>query len=170
MRFRLVVAALAITLPAAVPATAQRHVAFEFGSALFYETETVQLGVRFAATEPVKPAFDFAVAVLPEALSAGGLVTLMDLDVAAPQPIGPSVRVAPRLGLTVLLLAGSGGAGASAGFNLGAGLITRVSARSALRLDYTWRRMGLDALDENAAVLSSITFGFALGAWEAGTP
>ena len=56
-----------------------------------------------------------------------------------------------------MALDGDGGAGAVVGYNAGIGLLQRTSPTTAVRLDYTYRRL---AIDRESLPLSSLTIGF----------
>src|SRR5881628_3649725 len=103
---------------------------------------------------------DFALATLPVAAAYGVLVLGADLDASWTVALSDGVRLMPRGGVSSafgVALDGDGGAGAVVGYNAGIGLLQRTSPTTAVRLDYTYRRL---VIDQERLPLSSLTIGF----------
>lgn len=150
-------------LCSARPGAAQLAKSFDIGYPSWGpEGEThpllLQVGYRAASIKPLVPGVDFSIATLPVALVLGFVVLPSDLDLTYPLPLGPGVILTPRVGGSVVVGGvigsgdGSGGFGGSAGYNLGVGLVGRPGPTTALRFDFTHRRLDTP--------LSSATIGF----------
>ena len=103
---------------------------------------------------------DFALATLPVAAAYGVLVLGADLDASWTVALSDGERLMPRGGVSSafgVALDGDGGAGTVVGYNAGIGLLQRTSPTTAVRLDYTYRRL---TIDRESLPLSSLTIGF----------
>ena len=119
-----------------------------------------QVGLRVATVRPQTVGVDFALATLPVAAACGVLVLGADLDASWTVALSDGVRLMPRGGVSSafgVALDGDGGAGAVVGYNAGIGLLQRTSPTTAVRLDYTYRRL---VIDQERLPLSSLTIGF----------
>jgi hypothetical protein len=103
----------------------------------------VQLGLRVRPQQGGYGSVDFSFATFPDALIHDAFVFLMDLGITygAPRDSSP-VYVFPHGGVSLISGIGlsGGGGGAVAGYNFGAGLLVRASAKLGIGFDYTYRR------------------------------
>ena len=134
----------------------------DFGAVTAFEDAVIQVGFRATPSRGGIGGADISVATLPDALAAGFVVLMFDADFTYGTPGGVepgSVVFFPRAGLSVLAASGlsEGGGGAVIGFNVGAGVLAKVSPKLGLRLDYIHRR-----LSEHGELypLSSVSIGF----------
>lgn len=134
---------LSFGFAAAPPSCAQSAVAVDAGVTTFrdeYETLALfETGVRFSSLTPKRVSADVRITTFPQALSGGVLLLSADVDAAYVVPLGERGYATPRLGVSVIGGAGSGGAGAMAGVNYGLGLVTRLDGPLALRFDASHR-------------------------------
>jgi len=135
----------------------------DFGTVTAFEDAVIQVGFRAAPSRGGVGGLDLSIATFPDAVAAGVVVLILDLDFTFGTPRGEqlgSVIFFPRAGFSVLAAGGvgGGGGGAVAGFNVGAGVLAKVSPRLGLRLDYIHRRL-MD--DGELYPLSSVSIGFA---------
>lgn len=116
-----------------------------------------ELGVRFSP----RGAFgaEFSIDLYPRYLFADVLAGVVDLSLSANVRLGPVVTIAPRAGVSILGAVGSGGAGALPGFGGGVGLVLTIDPRTALRVDYTYRRL---SEGEETYPVPSLTAGFVI--------
>ena len=142
------------------PPDRPRALAIEAGR-LYYDSEDLafQLGLRTSHLSP-DGAFDFALAIYPEALGQGALLSIMDFDVSGAFTLARGVWLAPRAGLSLGLGIATEGFGAAAGYNVGGGLVVRASPVAALRLDYTYRRPLYEETAFEGPSFSSVSLGF----------
>ena len=129
----------------------------DFGAITAFEDAVIQVGFRAMPSRGGMGGADISVATLPDAIAAGFVVLILDADVTYGTPRGEQpggVIFFPRAGLSVI--AGSGG-GALIGFNVGAGILAKVSPKLGLRLDYIHRRLSEDG---ELYPLSSVSIGF----------
>lgn len=158
---RLTTLAVAVTFAAScvgtVRAQCKMAVGVEGGALSGFGESLFQLGLRVTPSRGGYGSVDFAFATLPDILLNGTLVFLMDLGVTygAPRDSSP-VYVFPHGGVSMLGVTGlsSGGGGAEAGINVGAGLLMLASPRIGVTVDYTYR-----LISGGEFPLSSITFG-----------
>jgi hypothetical protein len=83
-----------------------------------------------------------------------------DLDASWTVALGDGLRLLPRVGVSSVFgvaLSEYGGAGGVVGYNAGLGLLQLSGPATAVRLDYTYRRL---AIDQESLPLSSLTIGF----------
>ena len=158
---------LVTSLACAAPcsAVAQQAMSFDLGvlgPANSFQTNPalVQVGLRVATVRPETVGVDFALATLPVAATYGVLLLGADLDASWTVALSEGVRLMPRVGASSafgVALGEDGGAGGALGYNVGIGLLQRTSPTTAVRLDYTYRRFGID---RESLALSSLTIGF----------
>jgi hypothetical protein len=160
MRFMTLVVALTLGTAGVAAARAQSKMAagVEAGALHLFDESHLQLGLRVTPSRGGYGSVDFAFATFPDALSNGSLVFLMDLGITygAPSDSSP-VYVFPHGGVSLFTaggLSGSGGGGAVAGYNFGAGLLLRASPSLGFSFDYTYRRFTSDQVP-----VSSLTVG-----------
>ena len=157
---------LAVTLllaaGAVVPARSQVATSIEAGmlvAASEYDVfSTPQLGFRIATVKPRSVGVDFSLATLPVGIRQGLIVAMPDLDLGFAIPAGDRTAIVPRIGASAIVGFSSEGGGAAAGYNVGIGLITQVSQKTAIRIDYTYRRL---LGGEGGLPLSSLSLGVA---------
>jgi hypothetical protein len=119
---------------------------------------TLQLGFRVSGAKTGTPHADVALAVLPEAMSAGALIGVGDFDVGYDAALAPWLSVALRGGPSTLFGVGGGGAAFVLGYNAGAGaLFHDRQGKQGVRLDLTLRRLSIDGETYPTA---SLTLGF----------
>ena len=116
-----------------------------------------ELGARFSP----RGAFgaDFSIDLYPRYLFADALAGVVDFSLTANVRPGPVVTITPRAGVGILGAVGNGGAVALPGFSGGIGLVFTIDSRTALRVDYTYRR--LKEGDETYPI-PSLTAGFVI--------
>ena len=114
-----------------------------------------ELGARFSPRGSFGA--DVSIDIYPRYIFANALAGVVDFSLTANLQLGPVVTVAPRAGVGFLGAVGSGGAVALPGFSGGIGLVFAIDSRTALRVDYTYRR--LKEGDETYPV-PSLTAGF----------
>ena len=152
MRFMTLVVALTFGAASVAAARAQSKMAagVEAGALRSSGESAFQLGLRVTPSRGGYGSVDFAFATLPDELSHGTLLFLMDLGITygAPSDSSP-VYVFPHAGLSLFA-----GGGAVFGYNAGAGLLLRASPSVGFSFDYTYRRFTSDLVP-----LSSITVG-----------
>ncbi|HEV2669481.1 MAG TPA: hypothetical protein VGU74_00150 [Gemmatimonadales bacterium] len=160
MRFMTLVVALTVGTACVAAARAQSRMAVgvEAGALHGFDQSVFQLGLRATPARGGYGSVDFAFATIPDLLFDGALVFLMDLGITygAPSDSSP-VYVFPHGGVSLGAagsLSGSGGGGAVAGYNVGAGLLLSASPSLGFSLDYTYRRF-----TSGQVPVSSITIG-----------
>ena len=116
-----------------------------------------ELGARFSPRGTFGA--DVSIDVYPKYVFADVLAGVVDFSLTANLRLGPVVTIAPRAGVGILGAVGSGGAAALPGFSGGLGLVFAIDSRTALRVDYTYRR--LKEGDETYPV-TSLTAGFVI--------
>jgi hypothetical protein len=116
----------------------------EAGALHFFDESLFQLGLRVTPARGGYGSVDFAFATLPDLLFDGTIVLLMDLGVTYGAPSdSSSLYVFPHGGVSLLSagnVSSSGGGGATAGINVGAGMLLRASHNLGFTFDYTYRR------------------------------
>lgn len=154
-----VIVTLSAVLWLAPPGAAQGpRVSFQAGTTpIDGETSLFELGARFSPRGGFGG--DVSVDLYPQAIAADVLAGVVDFSVAANLRLGSVLTLEPRVGASLLGFAGPGGAFGAPGLSGGAGLIVRFDSRTAVRVDYTYRR--LMAGDELYPV-PSLTAGFVL--------
>ena len=96
----------------------------------------------------------------PAAVHSAFTLLGADLDASWTVALSDGVRLMPRVGASSdfgVALGEDGGAGGALGYNVGIGLLQRTSPTTAVRLDYTYRRFGIE---RESLALSSLTIGF----------
>ncbi len=121
------------------------------------ESSLFELGARFSPHGTFGG--DVSIDLYPQAIAADALAGVVDFSLAANVRLGSLLTVEPRLGASLLGAAGGGGALGAPGFSGGVGLVVTFDSRTALRVDYTYRR--LMAGDETYPV-PSLTAGFVI--------
>ena len=116
-----------------------------------------ELGARFSPRGPFGA--DFSIDLYPRYLFADALAGVVDFSLTANLRLGPVVTIAPRAGVGILGAVGSGGAAALPGFSGGVGLVFAIDSRTALRVDYTYRRL---QEGEETYPVPSLTAGFVI--------
>ena len=163
MRFMTLVVALTFGAASGAAARAQSKMAagVEAGALRAVNESFFALGLRVTPSRGGYGSLDFAFATLPDQLSHGSLVFLMDLGITYGAPSDTSdhspVYVFPHAGLSLFAagnLSGSGGGGAVAGLSVGAGLLLHASPSLGFSFDYTYRRFRSDLVP-----ISSFTVG-----------
>ena len=96
-----------------------------------------QLGFRTSNLDPRAPSVDFAMS----ALMVPAVLLVSDLDIAWPIPFGADVRIAPRVGVSGILLAAPGFGGALPAVNAGVGLAFTPDAPVSFRADFVSRQI-----------------------------
>ena len=87
-----------------------------------------------------RPGADFSFGLIPRFLPQGLLAAAARAGVALPIELAPSVVLIPSGGASLLGGAGSGGAGATAGYNGGVAALLRGTTGAGLRAGVTWHR------------------------------
>lgn len=151
---------LAVTVALPSGAVAQTALAVEAGAVTAFADAVIQIGFRVAPTRGGYGAADVAAATFPDALASGVAFIMFDADVAFGFPAAADAQTVffPRGGFSVIGGGGGsgGGGGAEVGFNLGIGVLAKISPTLGLRIDYTHRRF----LESGETYpLSSITVG-----------
>lgn len=158
-RFTMVLVGLMLSGGMAARAAAQ-GTSIEGGMGLAGGTSEFQVGVRGTTARAGGIGLDVSVATYPDALSSSVLNLLSDVGVEYRARLGESATASVRAGGSFLLVASSGASGSAGGFNAGSGVILRLGARTAFRVDYTYR---LFLSGGASASLSSVTFGVLIG-------
>lgn len=148
--------------PSSAPSPSYVAYGVDFGAVTAFDEAVIQVGFRAMPSRGGIGGADISIATLPDAIAAGLVVLLLDADFTYGAPRGDhpgGVVFFPRAGLSVLALSGfsGGGGGAIVGFNVGAGVLARVSPKLGLRLDYIHRRLSEDG---ELYPLSSVSIGF----------
>ena len=117
---------------------------------------TMQVGIRVGAVRPQVPHVDFTFATLPEGVANGAFVGISDLDVGYDLRVARGLSVALRGGGSWMVAVGGGAAGFALGYNAGAGVVGQWGQRAGVRLDFTYRRIGIDG---ESYPLSNLTLG-----------
>jgi hypothetical protein len=148
--------------PLAPPAASRMVYGIDFGAVTAFDDAVIQVGFRAMPSRGGIGGADISIATFPDALAAGVVILTFDADFTYGTPRGDhegSVVFFPRAGLSALAAGGVGGGGGGAvfGFNVGAGLLAKVTPKLGLRLDYIHRRL-MD--DGELFPLSSISVGF----------
>src|SRR5262249_21417074 len=118
----------------------------EIGQAALGESPpSTQVGFRVASVKPGVPSVDFAMAawLVPAA------VVTPDLDLALPFAVTPDVRIAPRAGVSGVLVGGGDLIFVAAGVNVGLGIVLTPRGPVSLRGDYTLRTFMSPEADES---------------------
>ena len=150
--------ALFLTLP--TEARAQRSQSVEMGIITVFEDEALFLLGYRVTYAPRGAGVDFSIATWPEGIVNGGLLLLPHLDLTAPIAVGSRAWLLPRAGLSAIIAVGGDGGGGIAGYNIGIGLMGRISERHGLRFDVTYMRpVGDDAVEDVG--LTTLSIGFA---------
>lgn len=158
MRSVLTAASLALSLASPISARAQSALSIEVGFLTAFEEAVFQVGIRSTSVKAGGVGVDFALATFPEAVIEGVFFLMPNLDLTTAVPVGPRAWLMPRFGVSALVGAGEGGAGAVAGFNLGIGLIGRMGEKMGARMDVTYQRY----LGGGSSVgFTALTFGVA---------
>jgi len=100
---------------------------------------------------------DVSIDMYPQAIAADALAGVVDISLAANLRVGPVFTLEPRVGASILGVVGAGGAVGAPGFSGGAGLVVRFDSRTALRVDYTYRRL---MSGDELYTVPSLTAGF----------
>lgn len=160
---RSVTLVVALMLGTAAVARAQSRsqmaVGVEAGALHLFDENLLQLGLRVRPARGGYGSVDFAFATLPDLLFDGTIVLLMDLGITYGAPSdSSSLYVFPHGGVSLLSagnVSSSGGGGATAGFNVGAGMLLRASRKLGFTFDYTYRRFrdGLPASSIGAGLM-----------------
>lgn len=157
------VAALgALSLMVLTELPAQRAQSVEMGYLTIDEDALFLVGYRVMFA-PKGAGVDFSIATWPEGIPEGGLLLFPHLDVTAPIAVGSRAWLLPRAGLSAIIgasVGSGGGGGALAGYNVGIGLMGRMSERHGLRFDVTHMRLIGDDADEGIG-LTTFSIGFA---------
>jgi hypothetical protein len=103
-----------------------------------YESE-FEIGVRFSPRGRL--GVELSVDVYPRYFTIGALAGVADVAFAGNVPLGPAVTVELRAGPSVLGVVAPGGALAAPGYHAGGGIVFTIDSRTALRVDYTYRRI-----------------------------
>jgi hypothetical protein len=165
MRFMTLVVALTLGSASIAAARTQSKMAVGVDAGALHagDESFFQLGLRATPSRGGYGSVDFAFATLPDALFDGTLVFLMDLGITYGAPSDTSDRspvyVFPHAGVSLFTasgLSGSGGGGAVAGLNIGAGLLLPASPSLGFSFDYTYRRFFSEG---SSLPASSITAG-----------
>lgn len=148
--------------PSSQPSPSYVAYGVDFGAVTAFEDAVIQVGFRAMPSRGGIGGADISIATLPDAIAAGLVVLMLDADFTYGTPRGDQpggVIFFPRAGLSVLAISGlsEGGGGAIVGFNVGAGVLARVSPKLGLRLDYIHRRLSEDG---ELYPLSSVSIGF----------
>lgn len=148
--------------PSSPPVPSHMVYGVDFGAITAFDEAVIQVGFRAMPSRGGIGGADISIATLPDAIAAGLVILMLDADFTYGTPGGDqpgSVVFFPRAGLSVLAASGfsEGGGGAIAGFNVGAGVLARVSPKLGLRLDYIHRRLSDDG---ELYPLSSVSIGF----------
>ena len=98
-----------------------------------------EMGVRFSPRGRL--GVGLSVDVYPRYFTIGLLAGVADVAFAGNVPLGPVVTVELRAGPSVLGVLAPGGALAAPGYHAGGGIVFTVDSRTALRVDYTYRRI-----------------------------
>lgn len=153
-------AALLVALATAIPANAAAQTAFsiDFGAITAYDDAAIQIGFRATPSVANKTGADILLATFPDALIHGFMLFLLDVDATYGAPLGEQVTLFPRFGGTLLAGGGNGGGGGAYGYNLGVGVLGRVSTTMGVRIDYTHHRL-VGGSGSGTLPFSSITFG-----------
>jgi hypothetical protein len=130
---------------------------FQAGVTPLEYASAFELGVRFSPRGPV--GIDVSIDVYPEYLTLGALASVADFSFAGNVPLGSVARVELRAGPSVLGIVAPGGALAAPGYNAGVGVVLTIDARTAVRADYTYRRL---QLGEESYAVPSLTAGFVI--------
>jgi hypothetical protein len=160
MRARtIVIFTLSAALSFASRGVAQGSVAsFQAGvTPLEGESGIFELGARFSPRGTFGG--DVSIDLYPEYFAADVLAGVVDLSFAANLRIGPAVAIEPRLGASILGAVGTGGAAGAPGISGGVGLVFTIDSRTALRADYTYRRL---MVGDEVYPVPSLTAGFVI--------
>lgn len=158
MRATLPFAALLLALaPAALPS--QTAVSLQAGATTGEYTNAFEFGVRLSPARPNSIGLGFSFDAVPQTLSQGALIGLIDLSVAGNLALARDVRLELRTGGSALAGIGGGGAGAVGGYHVGGGVVLQGIGPVGLRVDYTYRRLQIDG---ESRPLPSFTLGLVL--------
>lgn len=116
-----------------------------------------ELGVRLSPRGRL--GVGLSVDVYPRFFTVGALAGVADFAFTGNVPLGAVARVELRAGPSVLGVVAPGGALAAGGYHAGGGIVFTIDSRTALRVDYTYRR--IIAGDESYPV-PSLTAGFVI--------
>lgn len=151
----LLVAALTV---AAAPARAQTAQAIEVGAITAFDDGAWQVGFRASPARPDRFGADIYLGTFPEALVHGFVLLLMELDGTYGAPLGKDVTLFPRAGGSLIVGGGGGGSGGAFGYNVGVGILGRVSPTLGVRADYTYHHF---MNGDETLSLSSVSIGIA---------
>jgi hypothetical protein len=96
-------------------------------------------GLRAWSSRHQGPGGDYWLGFWPEGLAEGGVLIMTDLDFAYTAPVNEHIAMVPRVGLSVIALGAGSFGGASAGWNVGLGVVGRFRSNFGIRADYTLR-------------------------------
>lgn len=158
MRSIAIVLLVAALTGAPVSARAQTAQAIEVGAITAFDDGAWQVGFRASPARPDRFGADIYLGTFPETLFHGFVLLLMELDGTYGAALSKDVTLFPRAGGSLIVGGGGGGNGGAFGYNVGAGVLGRVSPTLGVRADYTYHRfMSGDA----TLSLSSVTIGIA---------
>ncbi|HKE88987.1 MAG TPA: hypothetical protein VKB45_01540 [Gemmatimonadales bacterium] len=133
-------------------------VSFQAGATpIDQESSLFELGARFSPRGGFGG--DVSIDLYPQAIAAEALAGVVDVSLAANLRVGPVFTLEPRVGASILGVVGAGGAVAAPGFSGGVGLVVRFDSRTALRVDYTYRRL---MSGDELYTVPSLTAGFVI--------
>ena len=114
-----------------------------------------EVGARFSPRGTLGA--EVSIDLYPAALTANALAGVVDFSLVANLRLGPAAIV-PRAGVSIVAAVG-GGAVAAGGFGGGVGLVLTIDSRTALRADYTYRRL---MVGDEMYTVPSVTAGFVI--------
>jgi hypothetical protein len=156
MRRVLLVLASSMAAGAWAPLGAQ-SVSVQVGVSTFDADHEPEIGVRVSPATKDVVGIDFSFDTYPRLLVIGALAGMADLSVAVRVRPLAAVSLVGRAGGSALLGLSGGGVISYTGYHAAAGIVVTADARTAVRLDYTYRR--LQTVGESYTV-PTFTFGF----------
>ena len=112
------------------------------------------MGARFSPRGPA--GVDVSIDVYPEYIGDGVLFSVADISLAATARLGP-IAIEPRVGVCIFGVVGTVGIGEADGLSGGVGVVFTLDSRTALRVDYTYRRI---VTEDETYPFPSLTAGF----------
>ena len=152
-------ATLICTLSAVVLLAAQgsahgQTTSFQAGVSPLGDGSAFEMGARFSPRGPM--GVDVSIDVYPEYIAEGALLGVADISLAATARLGP-IAIEPRVGVSIFGVVGTFGIGEADGVSGGVGLVCSLDSRTALRVDYTYRRV---VTEHETYPFPSLTAGF----------